>query len=87
MTCTIVIAVEPDTVGRVASLGGELARALTARVVLAYVRKDPPLFNSNMDREQARHRSERRGRQVLDWASASLPASVEVEKRMEQVPS
>jgi len=48
------------------------------------VRTDPPLFNSNMDREQARHRSERRGRQVLDRASASLPALVQVEKRMEQ---
>jgi hypothetical protein len=49
LTCTIVIAVEPDTVGRVALLGGELAQTLTARVVLSYVRKDPPLFDSNMD--------------------------------------
>jgi hypothetical protein len=47
LTCTIVIAVEPDTVGRV--LGGELTQTLTARVVLSYVRKDPPLFDSNMD--------------------------------------
>jgi hypothetical protein len=53
LTCTIVIAVEPDTVGRVALLGGELAQTLTARVVLSYVRKDPPLFNSNMDTPRA----------------------------------
>jgi nucleotide-binding universal stress UspA family protein len=66
---TIVIAVEPDTGGRVASIGVDLARTLGARLVLAHMQKDL--------------HSERSGRQVLDGWSTALPPDVDVEKRVE----
>jgi nucleotide-binding universal stress UspA family protein len=80
---TILIAVEPDTGGRVASIGLELARTLNARLVLAYVQRDPPLHRSLADRERARRAGKRQGRQVLDGWSAAFPPDVDVEKRIE----
>ena len=83
MTPTIVCAIEPGTAERVARAGGELARGLGARLVLAPVRDDPPLFNSKMERERARNRSRRRGRAILRRAHAALPADVDADDRIE----
>lgn len=57
MTPTIVLAIEPGTAERVARTGGALASDLGARIVLAHVRNDPPLFNSGRERERARNRT------------------------------
>lgn len=83
MTPTIVCAIEPRTAERVAHAGGELARGLGARLVLAHVREDPPLFNSSMDRERARNRNRRRGRAVLRRAHDALPAGLDADERVE----
>lgn len=83
MSPTIVLAIEPSTADGVARAGGELARALRARIVLVHVRNDPPLFNSGRERERARNRTSRRGRAVLQRARAALPAAVEVDERFE----
>ena len=83
MTPKIVLAIEPGTAERVARTGGELARNLGARIVLAHVRNDPPLFNSLRERERARHRTTRRGRAILDQAHAALPDGVEADQRVE----
>jgi nucleotide-binding universal stress UspA family protein len=79
----IVLAIEPGTAERVARTGGEVARALGARIVLAHVRSDPPLFNSRGERERARHLTVRRGRAILDQAYAALPDGVEADERIE----
>ena len=65
MTPTIICAIEKGTAERVARAGGELARDLGARIVLAHVREDPPLFISQADRERSRNRSTRQGARVL----------------------
>ena len=83
MTPTIVCAIEPGTAERVARAGGELARDLGARLVLAHVRADPPLFNSKTERERARNRSRRRGREVLRRAHAALPGGTDADERVE----
>jgi nucleotide-binding universal stress UspA family protein len=83
VTPTIVCAIEPGTAERVARAGGELARDLGARLVLAHVRADPPLFNSKTERERARHRSRRRGREVLRRAHAALPGGTDADERVE----
>ncbi|MGH2742101.1 MAG: universal stress protein [Thermoleophilaceae bacterium] len=83
MAPKIVLAIEPGTAERVARAGGELSAALGARLVLAHVRNDPPLFNSTRERERARNRAMRRGSAVLGRAHAVLPAGVEAEERVE----
>jgi nucleotide-binding universal stress UspA family protein len=83
VTPTIVCAVEPGTAERVARAGGQLARGLGARLVLAHVRPDPPLFNSKPERQRARNRSRRRGREVLRRAHAALPAGTDADERVE----
>ena len=83
MTPTIVCAIEPGTAERVARAGGQLARDLGARLVLAHVRADPPLFNSKTERERARNRSMRRGREVLRRAHAALPGGTDADERVE----
>ena len=83
MILTIVLAIEESTADRVARAGGELARALGGRVVLAHVRDDPRLFNSKMDRERARNRTTRRGHKTLARARAALPAGLETDERVE----
>jgi nucleotide-binding universal stress UspA family protein len=83
VTPTIMLAVEQGTTERVASIGGRLAQELGTRVLLAHVRKDPALFNSKMDRERARNRAMRRGRQVLDAACATLPDGLEVDSTVQ----
>jgi nucleotide-binding universal stress UspA family protein len=80
---TIVCAVETGTAERVAREGGRLARGLGARLVLAHVRADPPLFNSKPERQRARNRSRRRGREVLRRAHAALPAGTDADERVE----
>jgi nucleotide-binding universal stress UspA family protein len=79
----IVLAIEPASAQRVARVGGELAAALGASVVLAHVRDDPPLFNSVRKRERARHRAIRRGSVVLRRARRALSGGVEAEERVE----
>lgn len=83
MAQTIVIGIEPGTAERVAWVGGELARGLGARVVLAHVRSDPSRLRSPGDRERARHLSARRGHETLERPRAALPPEVEVEERVE----
>jgi nucleotide-binding universal stress UspA family protein len=83
VTPTIVCAIEPATAERVACAGGELASGVGARLVLAHVREDPPLFNSNMERERARNCSWRRGRAILRRAHGALGAGVEADERVE----
>jgi nucleotide-binding universal stress UspA family protein len=83
VTPTIVLAIEPGSADRVARTGGALARDLGARVLLAHVRKDPPLFNSVGDRERSRGRARRRGRSVVEAAHAALPPGVEADHRVE----
>jgi nucleotide-binding universal stress UspA family protein len=80
---TIVCAIEPGTAERVARAGGRLARDLGARLVLAHVVADPPLFNSKRERERARNRSTRRGREVLRRAHAALPDGTDADERIE----
>jgi nucleotide-binding universal stress UspA family protein len=81
---TIVIGIEPGSAERSTKVGGELARDLGARVVLAHVRQDPPPSNSRTQRERARHRSRRRGTEILDRAHAALPPGVDASERFEQ---
>jgi nucleotide-binding universal stress UspA family protein len=83
VTPTIVCAIEPGTAERVARAGGQLARDLGARLVLAHVLADPPLFNSKGERERARNRSRRRGRNVLRRAHAALPGMTDADDRVE----
>lgn len=83
MFTTIVCAIEPGTAERVARAGGRLARDLGARLVLAHVVADPPLFNSNRERERARNRSRRRGREVIRRAQAALPGGTDADERVE----
>jgi nucleotide-binding universal stress UspA family protein len=80
---TIVIGIEPDPAERVARVGGELARGLGARVVLAHVRNDPSRGSSKGDRVRARHRSARLGRELLAHVRAEIPPEVEVDERVE----
>jgi nucleotide-binding universal stress UspA family protein len=82
-TPTIMLAVERGTAERVAATGGRLAEDLGARLVLVHVHEDPPLFNSKRDRERARNRAMRRGRQVLAEALEALPAGLEPDSRVE----
>ena len=82
MTPTIVIAVEQSNAERIARIGGELAEDLGARVVLAHIRPDPP-FNSSTQWERTRHRSRRRGAEILYRAYAALPQSVDADMRIE----
>jgi nucleotide-binding universal stress UspA family protein len=79
----IVCAIEPGTAEGVARVGGRLARGLGARLVLAHVRADPPLFDSKPERQRARNRSRRRGREVLRRAHAALPAGTDADERVE----
>jgi nucleotide-binding universal stress UspA family protein len=83
MTPTIICAIEKRTAERVARAGGELARELGAKIVLAHVREDPPLFLSRADRERARNRSTRQGARVLRRARQALPAGVAADERVE----
>jgi nucleotide-binding universal stress UspA family protein len=80
---TIVVAIEENTADRVARAGGELARALSGRMVLAHVRDDPRLFNSKMERERARNRTTRRGHEALARAQAALPTGLGTDVRVE----
>jgi nucleotide-binding universal stress UspA family protein len=80
---TIVIGIEPGTGERVAWIGGELALRLGARVVLAHVRSDPTRLPATGDRERARHRSARRGRETFEAPRAALPPDVEFDQRVE----
>jgi nucleotide-binding universal stress UspA family protein len=80
---TIVCAIEPGTAERVARAAGRLARALGARLLLAHVREDPPLFHSKPERERARNRSRRRGRGILHAAQAALPGGMDADERVE----
>lgn len=83
MTHTIVLAIEQGTAELVARTGGELAKALGARVVLAHVREDPRLFHSTLERERARGHATRSGRQILDRAHDMLPSGVDADERVE----
>ena len=83
MARTIVIGIEPTTAERVTWIGGELARRLGARAVLAHVGDDAPRLNSIRDRERARHHSARHGHEVLGMSRAALPPDVDVEQRVE----
>ena len=83
MVPTIVLAIEESPAGRVARAGGDVARALGGRVVLAHVRDDPRLFNSRMERERARNRTTRRGNETLAHVRAALPAGLETDERVE----
>jgi nucleotide-binding universal stress UspA family protein len=83
VTPTIVCAIESGTADRVARAGGQLAQGLGARLVLAHVRTDPPLFNSTRERERARNRSRQRGREVLRRAHAALPGGTDADERVE----
>jgi nucleotide-binding universal stress UspA family protein len=83
VTLTILCAIEPGTAERVARAGGQLGRGLDARLVLAHVRADPPLFDSKSERQRARNRSRRRGREVLRRAHAVLPAGTDADERVE----
>jgi nucleotide-binding universal stress UspA family protein len=83
VTHTIVLAIEPGTAELVARTGGELAKALGARVVLAHVGEDPRLFHSKLERERARGHATRRGRQILERAHDMLPSGVDADERVE----
>jgi nucleotide-binding universal stress UspA family protein len=83
VTHTIVLAIEQGTAELVARRGGELAKALGARVVLAHVREDPRLFHSKIERERARGRTTRRGREILERAHDLLPTGVDADERVE----
>jgi nucleotide-binding universal stress UspA family protein len=80
---TIMLAVERGTAECVTATGGRLAEDLGARLVLVHVRDDPPLFNSKRDRERARNRAIRRGRQVLAEALEALSGGLEADSRVE----
>jgi nucleotide-binding universal stress UspA family protein len=79
---TIVCAIEKATAEAVALTAGMLAPELGARIILAYVHTDPPLFNSPADRQRARNRIAHQGRELLERAQEVLPADVEVEQRI-----
>ena len=82
MAQTIVIGIEPTTAERVTWIGGELARRLGARAVLAHVDDEVSRLSSMRDRERARHRSTRRGHELLGRSRAALPPGVDVEQRV-----
>ena len=83
VTHTIVLAIEQGTAELVGRTGGELAKALGARVVLAHVREDPRLFHSKIERERARGRTTRRGREILERVHDILPGGVDADERVE----
>lgn len=83
MTHTIVLAIEQGTAELVARTGGELAKALGARVVLAHVGEDPRLFHSKLERERARGHATRSGREILERAHDMLPSGVDADERVE----
>lgn len=82
MTQTILIGIEPTTSERVSWIGGELARRLGAQAVLAHVGDDAPRLSSRRDRERARHRSSRRGHELLGRSRTAVPPDVDVEQRV-----
>jgi nucleotide-binding universal stress UspA family protein len=80
---TVVVGVNRHSAGHVAPVGAELARKLGARMVLAHVQRESPLWSARARRERARHRSVRPLRQFLDSTRAALPPDVDVTHRIE----
>jgi nucleotide-binding universal stress UspA family protein len=81
MAGTIICAVEEDRED-VVQTAGELGRDQGARVLLAHVRADPKLFNSQTERERERNRAHHRGVAVVRRARRLLPDDLETEEQV-----